>query len=286
MMQRLTTYSIVIALLLIAPAGFATGPNGVSFLTRSKPGVSSVASTYLPKSARRPNGAPPLSVRPVADALNFGSRQTGGPPRFPVSQLALHCLTQIGGPPSLGAKATLAGLQCLSVPVAVVRQTVNQKKGKHAKPPAPSVALLARLAMDRAIALAGEPGLELAPSRVGLTGLDTYFWIAPAPRPIAAQARVPGVALTARARPVQYLWTFGDGTHKVTSTAGRPWTPARPGTIAHQYQARSRYTVTVQIVWSATWRIGSGEWRTLGTFATRASRPFPVREAVAALVKS
>jgi hypothetical protein len=140
--------------------------------------------------------------------------------------------------------------------------------------------------MDRAIALAGEPGLQIAPSRVGLTGLDTYFWIAPAPRPIAAQARVPGVAVTARARPMQYVWTFGDGAHKVTSTPGRPWTPARPGTIAHQYQARSRYTVTVQIVWSATWRIGSGQWRTLGTFSTRARRPFPVREAVAALVKS
>ncbi|MEA2506956.1 MAG: hypothetical protein QOH48_1574 [Actinomycetota bacterium] len=174
-----------------------------------------------------------------------------------MSQLALRCLTQIGGRPSLGPKGTLAGLQCLSVPVSVARRVVAPKKKKHQKAQAPSVALLARLAMDRAIALAGEPGLQISPSRVGLTGLDTYFWIAPAPRAIAAQASVPGVAVTARARPVQYVWKFGDGAPKVTSTPGRPWTPAHPGTIAHQYQTRSRYRITVQIIWRATWRIGS-----------------------------
>jgi hypothetical protein len=192
----------------------------------------------------------------------------------------------MGGPPSLGPKATLAGLQCLSLARPPIVPSKPANKSKRSKKPAVSPQLLAKLAVDRAIALAGKPGLQLAPARVGLTGLDTYFWVAPRPRPIAAQAAVPGLRVTARARPVQYIWRFGDGGQAETFGPGRPWTPSHLGSIAHDYQTRGRYAVSVEIIWSASWRIGPGRWRELGTFVTSSTRSFPVRQAVAVLVKS
>jgi hypothetical protein len=178
------------------------------------------------------------------------------------------------------------GLQCLSVPGLPTVPIKPAKKGKRTTRPSVSPEVLAQLAVDRTIALAGKPGLQISPARVGLTGLDSYFWVAPAPRPVIALAAVPGIVVTARAHPVQFLWHFGDGGEMVTTGPGRPWTRTRPGSIAHQYQARGRYPVSVQVLWIANWRVGQGQWRSLGTFATTATRSFPVRQAVAVLVRS
>ncbi|MDP9226957.1 MAG: hypothetical protein M3P18_24555 [Actinomycetota bacterium] len=119
-----------------------------------------------------------------------------------------------------------------------------------------------------------------------MTGLDSYFWVSPRPQPVAAEAAVPGMTVTARARPAQYLWRFGDGAELVSYGPGRPWIRHRPGSIAHEYQARARYVVSVQVIWQASWRVGSGGWRGLGFFSTTGSVPYPVRQAVAVLVGS
>jgi hypothetical protein len=78
------------------------------------------------------------------------------------------------------------GLQCLSVPGTPSLPTKRAKKGKGSKRPMVAPQVLAQLAGNRAIALAGKLGLHLSPARVGLTGLDTYFWVAPAPKPLTA----------------------------------------------------------------------------------------------------
>jgi hypothetical protein len=126
--------------------------------------------------------------------------------------------------------------------------------------------------------------LKLAPRGIGLTGLPSYFWLAQRPRPISAQARVAGLVVTAEARPVQYVWSFGDGTDRVTRGAGRRWTQRRPGNIDHTYETTRRYRVLVEVIWEARWRFGTGAWRPLGYFTNSDTRGYRVREVIAVLV--
>ena len=138
--------------------------------------------------------------------------------------------------------------------------------------------------MDEAVGLAPDPQLHVDPGRIGLTGLDSYFSVRP-PRPIQVSATVPGFTVTAEARPVQYAWDFGDGATRTTHGPGRPWSRRRPGSIAHLYETHGVYSIGVEIVWAARWRIGTGEWRHLGYFSTADARDYPVRQIVALLVK-
>jgi hypothetical protein len=155
--------------------------------------------------------------------------------------------------------------------------------GGNGSPP-PSPEELAVLAADRAIAAAPRLRLRLAPSNVGLTGLESFFWLADRPRPITAVARVPGLTVVAEARPKQYVWHFGDGAEMVTVDPGTPWRPGRPGSIGHFYEVRGRYGVVVEAIWEARWRLGRGPWRSLGFFTTTGRRNYPVRQVVSRLV--
>jgi hypothetical protein len=161
----------------------------------------------------------------------------------------------------------------------------DRRRNRRGRPPRPSPEELARIAADRAIALAPKPRLRLAPRAVGLTGLASYFWLARRPRPITASASVPGLTVTAQARPVQFVWDFGDGAEKVTRKSGRRWRVRRPGNIGHVYETRGRYRTTVEVIWEARWRIGGGAWRPLGYFTNSDSRRYRVRQVVAVLVR-
>ncbi len=143
---------------------------------------------------------------------------------------------------------------------------------------------IALLLLDEAVATAASPDLRIAPSRVGLTGLDSFFWTDP-PRPIQVTATVPGLTVTAEARPRQYVWDFDDGNSRTTTRAVRPWTRRHSGTIRHTYESRGAYDVALEVVWEARWRAGTGEWRHLGYFTTSDSVEYPVRQIVALLVK-
>jgi hypothetical protein len=92
--------------------------------------------------------------------------------------------------------------------------------------------------------------------------------------------------VVAQARPVQYVWTYGDGTDHATRRSGRRWTRRRPGSIHHTYEGKGRYTLTVEVIWEARWRIGFGPWRPLGYFTNSDSRPYRVRSVVATLVRA
>jgi hypothetical protein len=145
---------------------------------------------------------------------------------------------------------------------------------------------LAAIAADKARSLATLPAFEAAPAHIGLTGLPTYVWLARRPATVSATAEVPGLAVTAEAYPVRYLWDFGDGAGIETATHGRAWTRRQAGTIRHTYERKGRYTLAVRVVWYARWRVGTGPWQPLGHFMNAATRPHPVREVVSVLRRS
>ncbi len=140
--------------------------------------------------------------------------------------------------------------------------------------------------MDRAIALAPKPRLRITPGRRGLVGLESFFFLAERPRPIRARANAGGFIVTAEARPIQYVWTFGDGSDDVTRHHGRRWTKRRPGNIDHIYETKRRYRVRVEVIWRARWRTGLGPWRALGYFRNFDVDRYRVGELVPVLVRS
>jgi hypothetical protein len=135
------------------------------------------------------------------------------------------------------------------------------------------------------IALAPSPELRAAPAATGLTGLPSFFWVGNDLAPISATAGVRGLAVTAEARPVRYLWDYGDETTRQTQHGGRAWTRTQSGNVAHVYETKGRYEPTVSVVWAARWRINGGGWSDLGYFSTTGSVDYPVREMIAVLVR-
>jgi hypothetical protein len=151
----------------------------------------------------------------------------------------------------------------------------------------PSPEDVARVLADRARALAAAPRIEIAPEKVGLAGLESYFWVEP-PDPVRAAAGAGGVTVIAEARPVQYVWSFGDRSGVVTAHPGvAPPTLGGRGTpITHTYETDGARAVTVEQIWEARWRSRSGNWQRLGFFSQTAVRVYPVRAIVALLVRA
>jgi hypothetical protein len=89
-----------------------------------------------------------------------------------------------------------------------------------------------------------------------------------APPPYQRQTPLGPLDITARG---SYLVDWGDATGP--TWAGPYWQEGRPfpnGNIAHTYDNVKTVTVTVQEVWTATWRLGSatGQLTALSTTAT------------------
>jgi len=139
--------------------------------------------------------------------------------------------------------------------------------------------------IDRVIELVAAPELDIAPSEIGLTGLETYVWI-DEPAPVSVSAAAGGTTVDARAFPSQFLWDWGDGNDTLTYDSGRPWTRYRPGTIEHVYETRGRYDLSVEVVWEAQWRINGGAWQALGFFSLGDSVDYPVRQVQARLTRT
>lgn len=139
--------------------------------------------------------------------------------------------------------------------------------------------------MDRVVELVAAPELELAPSAIGLTGLETYVWVE-RPAPVAVSAAAGATTVDARAVASQYLWDWGDGNDTLTYEPGRPWNRYRPGSIGHVYETRGRYDLSVEVVWEAQWRINGGAWQALGFFSLSDSVDYPVRQVQARLTRT
>ncbi len=159
----------------------------------------------------------------------------------------------------------------------------------HASAPAVSPATLARQASRLLPLLYPSPATAPPATSTQLVGVRTWLWIDPQDyRPLTATAEVPGLTVTATAKPVGVRWTFGDGAPALDCKGpGTPYDPGRPDasqstSCAHGYTAAGTYTVTATILWRVTWTGSDGSAGTLGTLSRGVSFPVTVeaRQAV------
>ncbi|GAA3838199.1 ATP/GTP-binding protein [Streptomyces coacervatus] len=139
--------------------------------------------------------------------------------------------------------------------------------GAHAAPTPADLAQQARKQL-RLPSLA----IEMSPRGEQLVNLPTWFWLDRGDwRDVSATASVPGVAVTAVARPTQAVWRPGDGG---TVTCGGPGTPydsvdavhaSSPSPdCGHTYRTSSAghpgeaYAFSVTVHWAVTWT-GAGQ---------------------------
>ncbi|TFE26231.1 ATP/GTP-binding protein [Frankia sp. B2] len=134
--------------------------------------------------------------------------------------------------------------------------------------PTPDPEALAQQARNQ-LRLAG-PAIVMSPVADQLVRLPTWLWLDPAGwNEVAATAAAGGVSVSAVARPVEVVWTLGDGG---TVTCTGPGTPFPAGAdpksgspdCGHVYQRRSldepggTFAVTATVRWDVTWA-GAGQ---------------------------
>jgi hypothetical protein len=159
-------------------------------------------------------------------------------------------------------------------------------------PPVLSPAVLARQA--RARLNLPNVVIRLNPSGTQLVNLPIWLilerssWTAQ-----SATASVPGVSVTATARPVKATWSMGDGSTVVCAGPGTAWKPGTdPATASpdcgYTYRRSSagasgaRFTITVTVAWIVTWA-GGGESGTIPGLTTAGTLRVPVQESQAVI---
>lgn len=161
----------------------------------------------------------------------------------------------------------------------------------NAAPAAVAPIVVARRATARLCLPDPEIRSSPAPSTEQLVGLATWLWIDRSSwTKRSATAAVPGVAVTAQARPSQVRWDMGDGTTENCAGPGTPWHPGSPGsaspTCGHVYRRSSAgqpdaaFTVTATVTWAISWS-GGGQSGTLPALSTSSATRMHVAESQA-----
>lgn len=221
-------------------------------------------------------GGEPSEIVPAVFAGRTGSEPTVG---------------QVADPkPSRGAGAWYVW-QCSGTGVrdALYRPPVWIPEGPGGEGPGPSPAALARRAREQLQLPA--PNIETSPSGDQLVRVPTWLWLEDW-EPVSATASVPGVSVTATARPTKVEWTMGDGTTVECSGPGTPYraaeeAPSSPSPdCGHTYtsssagEPREAYPVSVRVQWSVRWS-GAGQSGTFPGLSTETSTSFRVLESQA-----
>lgn len=136
--------------------------------------------------------------------------------------------------------------------------------------------------------------VRLNPSGDQLVNLPTWLALdASSWRTRSATAAVPGVSVTATARPVRATWAMGEGGSVVCTGPGTPWRPGTDPAMAspdcgfvYRHSSASvpggRYTVTVTVAWEVTWA-GAGRAGTVPGLTTTGTLPVRVQESQAVI---
>ena len=154
----------------------------------------------------------------------------------------------------------------------------------------PSPAQLAEQA--RSQLLLHSPQIKANPEGDQLVNLPTWLWLdSRSWGARSATAQVPGVSVTAVARPTWVLWSMGDGTSVTCFGQGTPFPAggnagAASPDCGHTYRISSArqnsqaFPVTATMHWAITWW-GAGQGGTFPDLTTSTSTEFRVAEAQA-----
>lgn len=154
-------------------------------------------------------------------------------------------------------------------------------------PPVVSPEVLARQARERL----NLPEVRIRMNPPGDQLVNLPIWLALDPsswRAQSATASVPGVSVTAAARPVTVSWSMGDGTTRTCEGPGTAWKPGTDPRAAspdcgHVYRRSSAgaaggaYTVSATVTWEVTWA-GAGQSGTVPGLETTGQVQTRVRE--------
>jgi hypothetical protein len=94
------------------------------------------------------------------------------------------------------------------------------------------------------------------PARVGLVGLDTWFWLDPKPRAITVHENDSGTDYAITATPMSVAWQFGDGARSdIAGPAGYGGPYPQQSSVTHVYEAHSQdgYPVKASIRYAVSW---------------------------------
>ncbi|SDJ02072.1 hypothetical protein SAMN05192558_10489 [Actinokineospora alba] len=135
------------------------------------------------------------------------------------------------------------------------------------------------------------PTIAANPAADQLVNLPTWMWLSSGWGLVSATAAVPGVSVTAVARPTSVTWAMGDGGTVTCSGAG---TAFRSGTdpkspspdCGHTYRHSSagqpgqKYPVAARVHWTVNWS-GAGQSGTFPDLTTTGNAAFTVAESQA-----
>jgi hypothetical protein len=116
----------------------------------------------------------------------------------------------------------------------------------------------------------------------GLVALPSWFWIAGYDgAPINSSDTLGGITVEVQIVPQRYAWSFGDGATLETSSPGKPY-PAQSD-VQHSYEQSSfgaggAFAVTVEISFSAQYRVNGGTWQSLDAITRSFTSDYPVQQ--------
>ncbi len=156
--------------------------------------------------------------------------------------------------------------------------------------PLPSPAQLAQVARDQL--RLPSPRIEASPVGEQLVYLPTWLWLGrEAWGAVSATASVPGVSVTAVARPESVVWSMGDGSTVTCTGPGTPYSssadPESPSPdCGYTYRTSSAgvpgeaYAVSATVEWTVSWS-GAGQSGVFPGLATTSTANFRVAESQA-----
>jgi len=155
--------------------------------------------------------------------------------------------------------------------------------------PVLSAVEVARVA--RARLLLPVPLIAANPAGEQLVNLATWLWLSSGWAPMSATVSVPGVSVTATARPRLVVWSMGDGAVVTCIGPGTPFNTGRDPAAAspdcgHTYRRSSAgqvgqaFSVSATVHWTVTWS-GAGQSGTFPDLTTTAITALRVAESQA-----
>ncbi len=116
----------------------------------------------------------------------------------------------------------------------------------------------------------------------GLVAVPSWFWIEGYDgSPIVASDTLDDVTVEVEITPTSYRWSFGDGATLETTSLGRSY--PQESDIRHTYEQSSlsvggSFAVTVEITFSARYRVDGGAWQPLDPITRSFTGAYPVQQ--------